>query len=129
MLEALKLEFQVLVSLLVWVLGMELQFFCKSTRCSQLLSHLSFFLSFETESYVVYTLASNLLSELTHLKLLNLLFISRVLELQVVATRPDFTNFFPSLANYLNVSLLKDLAHAQCSFPHPEFLFLRTLGF
>lgn len=116
MLEALKLEFQVLVSLLVWVLGMELQFFCKSTRCSQLLSHLSFFLSFETESYAAYTLASNLLSELTHLKLLSLLFISRVLELQVVATRLDFTNFFPSLANYLNVSLLKDLAHAQCSF-------------
>lgn len=34
MLEALKLEFQVPVTLLVWVLGMELKFFCKSTRCS-----------------------------------------------------------------------------------------------
>lgn len=105
MLEALKLEFQVLVSLLVWVLGMELKFFCKSTRCSQLLSHLLLFWSFE--SYVTYTLASNLLSELTRLKPLNLLFISRVLELQAVAARPDLSGFFFSLARYLNVSLLK----------------------
>lgn len=82
MLEALKLEFQVLGSLPVWVLGMELQLFCKSTRCSQWLSHLLLFLSFETESYVTYTLASSLLSERTHLKALSLLLISRVLELQ-----------------------------------------------
>lgn len=93
MLEALKLKFQVLVSLLVWVLGMELQFFCKTTRCSQLLSHLLLFWSFE--SYVTYMLASNLLSELTCLKPLNL--ISRVLELQVVAARPNLSVFFFSL--------------------------------